>query len=95
MSGVCTPLVNGMSIITESGKGISVHFNPGERWNFKQNKAHENMLTVTKIRRFAFRFQPLRHIKKRCQRKKETRERKALKNKWADEKKLGKDNHKV
>lgn len=48
MSGVCTPLVNGMSIITESGKGISVHFNPGERWNFKQNKARENMLTVTK-----------------------------------------------
>ena len=48
MSGICTPLVNGMSIITESGKGISVHFNPGERWNFKQNKARENMLTVTK-----------------------------------------------
>ncbi len=48
MSGVCTPLVNGMSIITESGKGISIHFNQGERWKFKQNKARENMLTVTK-----------------------------------------------
>ena len=48
MSGVCTPLVEGMSIITETGKGISVHFNPGERWKFRQNKVRENMLTVTK-----------------------------------------------
>ena len=48
MSGVCTPLVTGMSIITESGKGISVRLKPGERWRFKLNKAHENMLSITK-----------------------------------------------
>ena len=44
MSGICTPVVTGMSIITESGKGISVRLKPGERWRFKQNKARHNWI---------------------------------------------------
>jgi len=48
MSGVCTPVVNGMSIINSNSEGISIHFNQGERWKFKQNTAHKDLLTLTK-----------------------------------------------
>ena len=47
MSGICTPICEGISIMNETG-GIAIHFNQGEEWRFHPDRKHEDRLMVDK-----------------------------------------------
>lgn len=45
MSGICTPVSDGISMISEEG-GIAVSFNRGDQYNFHMDKRHCDRLLV-------------------------------------------------
>lgn len=45
MKGTCEPICDGISVMSDNG-GIVIHFNPGEEWEFHQDRNHADRLLV-------------------------------------------------